>query len=245
MTGPPPQVAPDGKFEWDGARWVPRQQAPPQVSPGGKFQWDGFRWVPMPQEAPRVSPGKFQWEGTGWVPKSEAASPAVNKKVAAIVVGVIVVGAIVAVVVNQATKPPDCTVTYSSSNLNIEVSGQGADAACRQLIPVGPGANTDGFPYGTGKLGQSSGSVSCQVTMHGLSYTVRDSGLLTLYGPVACAQLRAAVPQSYKSAPQVAFEIAGSGKTCSAPCRNGADPFGGSLSPPFTPNGDWDLTWSY
>jgi hypothetical protein len=25
---PPPQVSPDGKFYWDGTRWVPMQQAP-------------------------------------------------------------------------------------------------------------------------------------------------------------------------------------------------------------------------
>ncbi len=27
---PPPQVSPDGKFYWDGTRWVPIQQQPPQ-----------------------------------------------------------------------------------------------------------------------------------------------------------------------------------------------------------------------
>src|ERR1700687_3185352 len=31
---PPPQVSPDGKFYWDGTRWVPTQQlAPPQPAP--------------------------------------------------------------------------------------------------------------------------------------------------------------------------------------------------------------------
>ncbi len=29
-TPPPPQVSPDGKFYWDGTRWVPMQQAPQQ-----------------------------------------------------------------------------------------------------------------------------------------------------------------------------------------------------------------------
>jgi hypothetical protein len=30
MSGPPPppQLSPDGKFYWDGTRWVPMQQAP-------------------------------------------------------------------------------------------------------------------------------------------------------------------------------------------------------------------------
>lgn len=31
---PPPQVSPDGKFYWDGERWVPFQQtAPPEPPP--------------------------------------------------------------------------------------------------------------------------------------------------------------------------------------------------------------------
>ena len=30
---PPPQVSPDGKFYWDGTRWVPVQAAPPPIPP--------------------------------------------------------------------------------------------------------------------------------------------------------------------------------------------------------------------
>ena len=35
MSGPPPppQVSPDGKFYWDGTRWVPMQQVPLQQAP--------------------------------------------------------------------------------------------------------------------------------------------------------------------------------------------------------------------
>ncbi len=51
---PPPQVSPDGKFYWDGQRWVPMQAAlapeppqPRQLSPDGKYYWDGERWVPV------------------------------------------------------------------------------------------------------------------------------------------------------------------------------------------------------
>ncbi len=55
----PPQVSPDGKFYWDGTRWVPMQTpAAPgpqpvaesarslQLSLDGKSYWDGERWVP-------------------------------------------------------------------------------------------------------------------------------------------------------------------------------------------------------
>ncbi len=144
-------------------------------------------------------------------------------------------------VLGAASKPPDCTVGYSDSNLNIEVTGQGADAACRQLIPAGPGANSDGFPYGSGRISQPSGDVKCKVTLKGLTYTVRDSGLVTLYGPVACSTLRASESHTYKSAPQVAFVMSGECPIAQPQCPSGWD----KLSQPFTANGDWDLTWSY
>lgn len=51
---PPPQVSPDGKFYWDGTRWVPMPAAaapeppqPRQLSPDEKYYWDGERWVPV------------------------------------------------------------------------------------------------------------------------------------------------------------------------------------------------------
>ena len=72
MSGqpPPPQVSPDGKFYWDGARWVPvehgsaeapspsTETATPSattnviarggrwLSPDQKFWWDGGQWLP-------------------------------------------------------------------------------------------------------------------------------------------------------------------------------------------------------
>ena len=173
------------------------------------------------------------------------------------VVGGIVVGTLillgVIVGVSAASKPPDCTVGYSDSNLNIEVSGQGADAACRQFIRAGPGANADGFPYGTGQVGQPSGDVICRVTLGTLSYTVRDSGLITVYGGVACANLRADQSAIYKAFPRVAFVMTGECPIGQPYCASGWD----KLSQPFTANGvgyaactvpgncDWDMFWSY
>lgn len=163
---------------------------PPQVSPDGKYHWDGFRWLPIPQPVPDVSPGKFAWDGTQWVPRPGAVPrQPVSARNLALVAGVIFGGLILFGLTKAVTQAinPDCTVGYSDSNLNIEVSGQGADAACRQFIPAGPGANTDGFPYagldpttgqpyGTGRVGQPSGDVICRVTLGTLTYTVRDSG---------------------------------------------------------------------
>src|ERR1700693_2594842 len=88
--------------------------------------------------------------------ESDAVPPLPLPKRTLAVVGIVVgtlilLGVIVGV--GAASRPLDCTVGYSDSNLNIEVSGQGADAACRQFIPAGPGAKTDGVPHGTGPVG--------------------------------------------------------------------------------------------
>jgi len=39
MTNPSYQMSPDGQFYWDGARWVPVQQAPPPPPPPSGQQW--------------------------------------------------------------------------------------------------------------------------------------------------------------------------------------------------------------
>src|SRR2546426_9871464 len=55
MSGqpPPPQVSPDGKFYWDGQRWVPMQQQaqsqptqqqPPQLPTGYEIKKKGHFW---------------------------------------------------------------------------------------------------------------------------------------------------------------------------------------------------------
>lgn len=54
---PPPQVSPDGKFYWDGQRWVPMQQTPPQSAPQGASPG------PQPLLQPNV-PGYAQSTGS-------------------------------------------------------------------------------------------------------------------------------------------------------------------------------------
>lgn len=49
------QMSPDGKFWFDGARWVECAQEPPPFaprSPDGGMWWDGYAWQPVPQQAP-------------------------------------------------------------------------------------------------------------------------------------------------------------------------------------------------
>lgn len=58
MSGPPPppQISPDGKFYWDGTRWVPMQgQAPSQPQPMAQ------------QQPPKLPPGyEIKKQGHGW-----------------------------------------------------------------------------------------------------------------------------------------------------------------------------------
>ena len=51
------QLSPDGRWRWDGTRWVPAEQGAPAqaaarpVSPDGHWEWDGGRWVPRTRAA--------------------------------------------------------------------------------------------------------------------------------------------------------------------------------------------------
>lgn len=66
---PPPLVSPDGRFYWDGEKWVPMpaasvpqpQPVPQQLrqlSPDGMYYWDGHRWVRTagPTQPPTTHP---------------------------------------------------------------------------------------------------------------------------------------------------------------------------------------------
>jgi hypothetical protein len=90
-------VSPDGRFYWDGQRWVPIQAPvapepplPGQLSPDRKYYWDGERWVPealaveegivtrvpVPTTPPQVSPdGRFYWDSHRWVPVQAPVAP--------------------------------------------------------------------------------------------------------------------------------------------------------------------------
>ncbi len=46
MSAEPPQVSPDGKFYWDGERWVAT------LSDDQRWKWDGTKWVAVEQASP-------------------------------------------------------------------------------------------------------------------------------------------------------------------------------------------------
>lgn len=55
MSDQPPktmQLSPDGRFYWDGSRWLST------LSPSGRWLWDGTQWRPVgAAEPPRPQPG--------------------------------------------------------------------------------------------------------------------------------------------------------------------------------------------
>jgi hypothetical protein len=53
---PPPQVSPDGKFYWDGQRWVPMQGQPLQPSPSPLQVPEN---APAPLQAPQAAPRRY------------------------------------------------------------------------------------------------------------------------------------------------------------------------------------------
>ena len=59
-------VSPDGKYIWNGKRWIVSPKGTKQV-----FVWDGNIWSPVPSQkgGPIFSPdGKEMWSGEGWIP---------------------------------------------------------------------------------------------------------------------------------------------------------------------------------
>ncbi|HEX4214313.1 MAG TPA: hypothetical protein VIA06_13430 [Candidatus Dormibacteraeota bacterium] len=42
---PSGSISPDGRWRWDGSRWLPREQRP-LYSEDGRWYWEGTRWVP-------------------------------------------------------------------------------------------------------------------------------------------------------------------------------------------------------
>jgi hypothetical protein len=85
----------------------------------------------------------------------------------------------------------DCTVGYAGSDLNVEIKGMRADSACQQLMKAPPTAGSDQPSVGSGYRRQPGGTLMCRVTLNGLSYSVRDSGALKLYGSAVCGALQA------------------------------------------------------
>ena len=91
---------------------------------------------------------------------------------------------------------PDCTVGYGGTNLNINVQGLGAAVACQELIKSAPGgvSSPGQTPLGSGYETSPTGTLICSVSLNRLRYTVRDSGLLMLYGTAFCSYLQSQTP---------------------------------------------------
>ncbi len=47
MSGPEARISPDGRWWWDGNRWIATQRGSPQLSPDERWAWNGASWVPV------------------------------------------------------------------------------------------------------------------------------------------------------------------------------------------------------
>ncbi len=114
-----------------------------------------------------------------------------GKVVAWLVAGLVVLG-VAGGVAWWWVSNSSCTVGVAGTQVTVTVSGSsGAGNACQQLIST----TTSGSAY----LADSStpeGSLTCRYQIQGLTYTVRDTGLM-LYGGGVCASLK----QQYEGAP--------------------------------------------
>lgn len=104
-----------------------------------------------------------------------------------------------------------CTVGYAGTNLNITVEGWGAGKTCQDLMKSAPGgaaAANGQTPLGSGYESSPAGTLMCRYNLSGLTYTVRDSGALNLYGTAACAALEAQTPAAQAATKKQAEEEA-------------------------------------
>lgn len=67
---PPPQVSPDGKFYWDGARWAPVQSVAAQVAaPSGTMPAPGAATNLIARGGRWFTPDqRLWWDGNQWLP---------------------------------------------------------------------------------------------------------------------------------------------------------------------------------
>lgn len=150
MTGNPPPISPDGKYYWDGTRWVPRY-APSAVA-----------------IAPR---------------DRGVATLGVGLVVAFGVVGLLVVAGL-AIRANQS-----CTVGVAGTDLQVTAVGGGSSDFCQGFV------NGEGSSAYSVDQPDTTGTLMCRYHAGGPSFvngadiTVRDKGILKLYGNSVCAKL--------------------------------------------------------
>jgi len=146
MSGHPPpgpQISPDGRYYWDGARWVPRY--PPQAAAGRR-------------------------------------SPAASSTAAIVVVTVVVVVAIFGGIAWYVTHQ-SCTEGYAGTDLQVTAEGVHAHDFCQGF------KNSNSQAYDVDQP-DTTGTLMCRYTLSdGTTVTVRDKGLLKLYGSAECQQL--------------------------------------------------------
>lgn len=75
-----------------------------------------------------------------------------------------------------------CTVGYAGTDMNVTIEGIGADKECRDLSTGQDQQVTEMAVYGT----NPSGTLICRYAVNDLTYTVRDTGMLKLYGNQEC-----------------------------------------------------------
>jgi hypothetical protein len=111
-----------------------------------------------------------------------------------------VVGAIVLVVavliLARPYLPISCTVGAAGTALNVTAGGWGAGKACETMMNTAS-TNVNGFtPYSTNPFGQ----VVCVVPLGSVTYTVRDTGLLDIFGNAVCQYLQQQTPAAKAAA---------------------------------------------
>jgi hypothetical protein len=126
-----------------------------------------------------------------------------------VVVAILIV--VAALFVARPYLPIPCTVGASGTALNITADGWGAGKACETMMNSAS-TNISGFaPYSTNSFGQ----VVCVVPLGSVTYTVRDAGLLDIFGNAVCQYLQQQTPAA-KAAASAAAEASVAAASASA-----------------------------
>lgn len=104
---------------------------------------------------------------------------------AAASVALVLMGAIPSGACGGPFAPPTCTVGVAGTDLQVTASGGNAQAFCDEFIKANNGSG-----YAVDEP-DNTGTLICRYTIRdGTSVTVRDKGLLKLYGNTECERLR-------------------------------------------------------